>query len=173
MSEIDLRLGRWQGIAERFWSKVIATNGACWLWSGAVGRNGYGNLRVGSTRDGTRRSVSAHRVAFELAGGNPGAAIVMHSCDNKRCVNPAHLTAGTQRDNVRDCVAKGRWRQGDRAPASCSRNVSGELNPGAKLTREDVEILRAGAWMSWEQAGRSVGISGTHAKRVIRGVSWP
>ena len=35
--------------------------------------------------------------------------IVMHTCDMPACVNPAHLRVGTQLNNVRDSIAKGRW----------------------------------------------------------------
>lgn len=82
----------------------IADNG-CWLWTKYVGTSGYGQVQV------SHKSKSAHRVMFQVHNGEiPKGLVVMHTCDNKLCVNPDHLSLGTQKDNVRDCVAKGRAR---------------------------------------------------------------
>ena len=82
-----------------------ALNG-CRLWTRAVGRSGYG---VGW--DGTRR-LSAHRMAWEGAFGPiPAGVMVCHRCDEKRCVEPAHLFVGTGFDNARDAALKGLFRQ--------------------------------------------------------------
>lgn len=78
----------------------------CWHWRGGTNGDGYGVLRLG------RRVVYAHRVAYALAFGSPGRRVVRHTCDNPRCVNPAHLLAGTQGDNVADMISRGRgWWQ--------------------------------------------------------------
>lgn len=75
-----------------------------------TGRNekGYGVsfLYIG----GRDVKVYAHRVAFEQAWGIrlQGGQVVRHSCDNPPCVNPLHLIMGTQGDNMRDMVTKGR-----------------------------------------------------------------
>lgn len=60
------------------------------------------------------RSASVHRVVFEIFHCRPipSGTFVLHKCDNPKCVNPSHLFAGTQRDNVRDMFAKGRARNG-------------------------------------------------------------
>lgn len=79
---------------------------ACWPWQGAASSDGYGVVRLG--RGGRRRLVYAHRLAYALAYGSPGRRQVLHRCDNPICVNPMHLRAGTQADNVRDMIAKGR-----------------------------------------------------------------
>ena len=93
---------------ERFWEKVKKTSG-CWLWTGTVSR-GYGNLRVGSLRDGTRRKVLAPRFSYELVHGPiEDGMFVCHHCDNRRCVRPDHLFLGTNSDNIKDCVAKGKF----------------------------------------------------------------
>lgn len=88
---------------ERFLAKVQKTE-TCWLWTGYVMPNGYGKVGVPKTR----RVVLAHRRAFELFRGYSPSGVVMHTCDNRRCVNPDHLVEGTQEDNLRDMAAKGR-----------------------------------------------------------------
>lgn len=111
------------GDEERFMRKVQKTGG-CWIWLGARIPRGYGRFFFrGKPR-------YAHRVSVELFRGVivSDDAIVMHSCDNPRCVNPEHLSIGTQTDNMRDASKKGRtvnptdWR--------------GARNPRAKLSEE-------------------------------------
>jgi hypothetical protein len=88
-----------------FWSRVDASRGAdsCWSWTGALDSGGYGQCG----RD--RRLHKTHRVAWMLTHGEiPDGLVVCHHCDNRRCCNPAHLFVGTQGDNVRDMVRKGR-----------------------------------------------------------------
>lgn len=57
------------------------------------------------------RTVYGHRLALQESLGRPIRAgySALHRCDNPPCVNPAHLYEGTQADNVRDAVARGRW----------------------------------------------------------------
>lgn len=95
---------------QRFWSKVDRNGPAhpelgtrCWVWTASTAA-GYGNFCV-------RRplNVGSHRFSWELSNGPiPEGLWVLHRCDNRRCVNPAHLFLGTAKDNVRDMIAKGR-----------------------------------------------------------------
>lgn len=86
--------------------------GASW-GSGRSPSNMYGCMNI----DGD--SLAVHRVIYELERGKiPPGMVVMHTCDNPRCVNLAHLQVGTQRDNVQDMIRKGRQRTGRRCSHS-------------------------------------------------------
>ena len=93
-------------LAERMAARTIV-GPSCWEFQGCkVGPGGYGQIdRGGGQRD------FAHRVAWELANGQsvPVGLKVLHSCDNPRCVNPAHLSVGTQAENIRESIRKGRY----------------------------------------------------------------
>jgi hypothetical protein len=87
-------------------------NSGCLLWFGGQAL-GYGLLK----KEGTRKMVKAHRVAWELDNGPvPEGLFVLHRCDTRCCINTDHLFLGTLSDNMRDCVAKGRdgWSTGKR-----------------------------------------------------------
>lgn len=93
---------------ERFWSRVQKQEGGCWLYNGPDFGNKYGQL----SRTNDRRypkMVSAHRFSYEIHNGPiKDGGVICHKCDVKNCVNPDHLYCGTQQDNVRDIVERGR-----------------------------------------------------------------
>lgn len=102
--------GPWKNkapIIDRFFKKVVKTE-TCWLWTAAVaGNNGYGTF----WNDTLGRVVRAHRFSYELhLGPIPSGKIIMHKCDNPICVNPDHLIPGSQKENINDAQAKGRYR---------------------------------------------------------------
>lgn len=107
----------------RFWSRVrVAGPDECWEWIGALNNKGYG--RFGTyPKSGTLRHL-AHRYVLAERGELDPALTVLHVCDNPACVNPRHLSQGTQLDNIRDCLSKGRMDlsglQAD-TPKKCAR----------------------------------------------------
>jgi hypothetical protein len=112
-------------LANRFWVKTELRANGCLEWTAGVFRCGYGQIRDKG------RNKYAHRVAWELTVGPvPDGLWVLHSCDNRRCVNPAHLYVGTAAVNSGDMVAKG-------------RQCRGEGHHKNKLTADSVLAIRA------------------------------
>jgi hypothetical protein len=91
-------------LLERLLSFVDSSDpDACWEWRGNRHQQGYGFIKVNP------RNLLAHRVSYELhVGPIPGGMVVCHQCDNPPCINPAHLRVGTQADNMRESVERGR-----------------------------------------------------------------
>jgi hypothetical protein len=99
---------------ERFWGRVLKGHD-CWLWQGALSSHGYGEFIYEG------ENWRAHKLAWFFTHGwvpdglRDMSSVIMHSCDIKRCVNPAHLTIGTQLENMQDKIRKGRavcWNKG-------------------------------------------------------------
>jgi hypothetical protein len=139
--------------SERFWSKVDKS-GPCWLWTGNT-KNGYGVFHASPRRP----HVTAHRFAYEeLVGPIPPGMVLMHTCDVRACVDPAHLRLGTARDNMADMVAKGRHNHGERCPS-------------ARLTEDHVRYIRASK-ESHMALARRFGVGPVAIKNVRARKTW-
>ncbi len=92
---------------ESFWAKVEKGEpDQCWNWKSGTNNSGYGQFCQAAVKRW------AHRFSYELHHGDvPEGLDVMHSCDNRRCCNPAHLTVGTRSENMVDAYKKGRVSQ--------------------------------------------------------------
>jgi hypothetical protein len=112
-------------LADRFWASVTRTDG-CWEWLGTVLDSGYGQVWA----NGKRRR--AHRVSWELSNGAlPAEALVLHRCDNRKCVRPEHLYVGTHVQNMLD-----------RSERERVHHPIGITHPAAKLTDRIVQNIR-------------------------------
>jgi len=83
------------------WQFVLKTDD-CWLWQGKLDKDGYGTWFM----DG--RNWRPHRLALQLSGYELRPDLVTrHFCENRHCVNPAHMTLGTQKENIHDQLRAG------------------------------------------------------------------
>ena len=141
----------------RFWAKVDRRGpGECWTWKAKVSVWGYGRFWF----DG--KTVQAHRFAVATTGmAVPAHFDVLHSCDNKLCVNPNHLRIGTHQENMDDGVARGSF-------------PFGERNHNAKMTETvALEIIRLGrAGVSMIEIADRVGVCRSSAYQVLTGQQW-
>lgn len=137
------------------WERSFAVDAetGCWVWTKALHAKGYGVIAVG------RSSDRAHRVAWKLNKGPiPAGLMVLHRCDNPPCVNPAHLFLGTNSDNMRDAVGKGRHRTQPR-----------------KMTADDVRRARIDGLrgtLRLKTRARQLGVSPSTLRDAIEGRTW-
>lgn len=121
----------WQRVEQRFWAKVDKTDD-CWIWTGCLSGNrrstGQPQFRIAN------KTYYSHRVSWEMANGDiPEDLCVLHKCDVPQCVKPDHLFLGTQLDNIRDMVQKGRAR---------GNNIKGEDHTLHKLVDANIREIR-------------------------------
>lgn len=145
-------------LEERFWSKVDKSAGpeGCWPWKAGKFKDGYGLFNLAG------KKVKAHRMAFELGKGPiPVGMDVLHDCDNHPCCNPDHLRAGTQLDNARDAVTRGRMAKGER-------------NGWAKLTEVQVREIRElfAAGNTQTALGQRMGVTQPNISYIVHGKIW-
>ncbi|MGW2169162.1 HNH endonuclease signature motif containing protein [Streptomyces sp. NPDC001705] len=116
--------------AVRYFTWVNLRFVGCWEWRGSPSQK-YPAFKVA----GEARKV--HRIAYELAYGRiPPTWVVLHRCDNTRCVRPDHLRVGSQRDNVLDMHIKGRHRNQNSGRLLCRRGHLDWISvPGGRKCR--------------------------------------
>lgn len=142
-------------ISDRFLEKAIPEpNSGCWLWIGAMDGKGYGSFSL------NRRSIPAHQVSWLLFRGEKNG-LVCHHCDTPICVNPDHLFLGTNTDNMRDMVRKGRM-----------KSTKGEANGRARLTEEAARAAIADPRTAKEVA-KDLGVSTSTILMLRCGRNWP
>lgn len=137
---------------------VASPETGCYLWTGPVNRTRRPIMSVG----GKYKLVSRFVLGIHECGED---VVACHTCDNGMCIRPEHLFAGTQKDNIRDCMAKGRFSQ----PPIMRRGA----HPNTKIRQEDIPtiIARRDSGESTERIGLSIGCSGSIVRRAIRSVA--
>lgn len=158
-------------IQDRFWQRVDKNGPAgCWLWTGTLS-GGYGVIAgkiFGKRHVPVGENMLAHRAAWVMAHGDiPKSTdyhgrVVMHTCDNPRCVNPAHLVLGTQKQNVHDMIAKKR---------DVRVSLIGTKSARAKLTDEQVAEIRASE-LGTVELSKKYGLSRSAIARARYGQSY-
>jgi hypothetical protein len=137
----------------------IDRSGPCWLWT-AGKDHGYGRVKING------KYFRVHRIIWEMYFGPiPDDIHVLHKCDNPPCCNPEHLFLGTQADNVKDMQDKGR---GYKIPPK-----SGERNPNAKLTTNEVMFIREMAMsLSYGEIASVLKLPRTTVRKIILRKTW-
>ena len=124
--------------------------GECWEANGFRNEDGYVIWKTEWT------GLSSHRAAYRhFHGPIPEGLEVMHSCDNRACMNPSHLSVGTHADNMNDCARKGR-------------------SPNAKLSEEQVRIIRNqfGLGKTSKALAEEYGVSPANINLIVKRVNW-
>lgn len=150
-------------LRDRFFSKTVAAETGCLIWTGAVQRNGYGAFRA----DGLKHD--AHVLAWRI--GHNGAPVplgnlVMHTCDCRPCVNPAHLVLGTASQNIRQAHVSHR---GD------DFVCRGEDHPDSVLTEEVVRSIRRmykPRTFSYRRIAAQLGLNEFTVRSVVLRKTW-
>lgn len=151
---------------QSFLSKQRLMPSGCIEWQASVNEDGYGTLFV------RPRHWKAHRLAWVLANGPvPAGRELMHSCDNPRCVNVAHLSPGTHSENMRDAYARGRKKVPGTFLKAASRCKEGSLNPKARLSAEDVAAIRASSDPINDLAAR-FGVTPQNVRLILARKTW-
>ena len=140
--------------SQRFLAKMKVVDSGCHEWQALLHRDGYGKFSL------NQRTVPAHRAAYALFNGEiPEGKMVLHKCDNRKCVNLDHLYIGTGKDNTRDkierCAWWGKMKYTASQIAECKRLYA------TGLSQEKVGLL-----LNMDQTTVSRFVRGKHLKRI-------
>ena len=140
---------------KRFWTKVNKTE-TCWNWTAYCNVAGYGTFLYNG------KARTAHRIAWLLATGkDPGNLLVLHKCDNRKCVNPEHLYIGTAADNVRDSINRRRIKVG-------------EAHYAAKLSVASIEwaVKEYNSGRDQKSIAKELNVSPSALYNALKGKTW-
>ncbi len=148
-------------ISEKIHARSDKKESGCWEWTGSILASGYGCLGING------RTELSHRASFAAFKGEiPAGFDVCHACDNRRCVNPDHLFAGTRKENMLDCKSKGRTSHVVRVNGSCVGT--------SKLSERDIPAIRAlvESGKNFTQVARIYGITRHCVSHIINRKTW-
>ena len=134
----------------------VKKDGKCLVW-----KTGYGKTYPAFWWNG--QAEDAHRASYRMNKGEiPKGYVVMHSCDNMRCVNPSHLTAATYGANLKDAYNKGH------------ASKKGEKHHFAKFTNKDVlKIHSLRGTMKQKEIAQIFNTRPQNISRILNGTRWP
>jgi hypothetical protein len=155
---------------------IVNETTGCWEWKLSTSHHGYGQC-FHPIENKVKR---AHRVSYELFIGTiPPGVLVLHKCDNRKCVNPEHLFLGTSQSNTDDMMQKGRDKfpkPGSKPPGSFKVGVD---HAKSKLTEEQVLEIRRRAIRgnryytgNKRELAKEFGVAYTTITAIVRGICW-
>lgn len=135
-------------IEERFWRHVVfpTTEDSCWIWSGAKA-NGYGRI------NDRGQNVYAHRLSWEMHNKKLlREREIIHTCDNRFCVNPDHMLAGNRLENVHDAIDKG-------------------IKTGGKIKQSEVSLIKSmhSYGMKQNKIANIFGVCNSYISQILNG----
>ena len=139
-------------------SRVVESWSGCWELQSYVGKSGYPHASLNG------KYHNASRVSYIIfVGPISENEFVLHKCDNRKCINPNHLFLGTHRDNVLDCMKKGR-----------TPRALGEKNHFAKLSDDTVRAIRdsAGNELTQQALADIYGVTQSCISKIQLGKTW-
>lgn len=142
-------------IPSEFQQKVrIDAVTSCWEWVGYKFPKGYGQTRFAGKKE------YAHRASYKFHFGEiPSGAHVLHTCDNRCCINPDHLFLGDNDANIADKIKKGRQQKGEsHGRAILTESVAMQIKNTSKLSAADLAATH--------------GVSPTQIRRIRSGQRW-
>lgn len=175
-----LRLKGWD-LKKWFWDNrivpMLTKRGDCWEWDKAQVKD-YGQLRI-VLPNGKEKLCLTHRIALEikLKRELKEEEWSLHTCDNPKCNNPGHLYLGTQKENMRDMMERGR--NGGQFPKghvpSPLAFKKGEESKWSKLTEEQVKGIRS-LWIpgkyGYKRIAKRFGISNEGCRAILIRRTW-
>lgn len=147
---------------EYLYSKFdLSENTECWNWNGALRWDGYGQFSCKGL-SGKKSGTPASRASWIIHNGPIGADIlVLHKCDNRKCVNPDHLFLGTNQDNMDDKISKGRGYSG-------IKHWKAKLDP---VKAYEIRWLRASGWKI-KKLAEQYGVTTSAIDGILSGANW-
>jgi hypothetical protein len=148
-------------IVERFWNKVdkLDDTKLCWEWKASKDRYGYGRFKIGN------KTIGSHIITYKLYNNisNLQDLHILHTCDNRSCVNPNHLFTGTNLDNIADRQSKGR-----------EAHNKGVVHGRAKLMDEEIFYIReqVKSGKLHRELAKELNVSRVTITRIVNRVIW-